>query len=345
MTGPKSLLEVKDGRTFLDVIAAPGAGAARALRRAAAAGAHELASPRATTRWRRCAATRASRPTCRWTSCRTRSRSSRADDLQPVSWPADPGAGVVPARARRPLHRARSLRDARRAARARLPLGLRVELRQPRRRRSSRASSPGWRARSCRSPMEAPRAPRPTARAGTSPARRDGGLVLRETAQTPDGGPDAFQDVGRHRYFNTNNLWVDLRGAARHAATRATACSALPMIVNRKTVDPARQVQRPRSSSSRRRWARRSASSTGARALRVPRTRFAPVKTTNDLLVLRSDAYELHDGRARRAGARRATAPPVVDARRRATTSCVADFEQRFPAGPPSLRGVRPARR
>ena len=29
----------------------------------------------------------------------------------------------------------------------------------------------------------------------------------------------------------------------------------------------------------------------GARALRVPKSRFAPVKTTDDLLLVRSDAY------------------------------------------------------
>ena len=58
----------------------------------------------------------------------------------------------------------------------------------------------------------------------------------------------------------------------------------LPMIVNRKTVDPGDPASPRRSSSSRRRWARRSASFEGARALRVPRGRFAPVKTTDDLL-------------------------------------------------------------
>ena len=36
----------------------------------------------------------------------------------------------------------------------------------------------------------------------------------------------------------------------------------------------------------------------GARALLVPRTRFAPVKSTDDLLLVRSDAYELARGRA-----------------------------------------------
>src|SRR4051794_31467539 len=38
----------------------------------------------------------------------------------------------------------------------------------------------------------------------------DGQLVLREIAQTPDEDRDAFQDIERHRYFNTNTLWVSL---------------------------------------------------------------------------------------------------------------------------------------
>src|SRR6185436_4409429 len=40
--------------------------------------------------------------------------------------------------------------------------------------------------------------------------RRGGGLLLRETAQTPDEDLAKFEDVTRHRYFNTNTLWVDL---------------------------------------------------------------------------------------------------------------------------------------
>jgi UTP--glucose-1-phosphate uridylyltransferase len=42
-------------------------------------------------------------------------------------------------------------------------------------------------------------------------SRRDGGLVLREIAQTHDDDVAAFQDIERHRFFNTNTLWVDLR--------------------------------------------------------------------------------------------------------------------------------------
>ena len=38
----------------------------------------------------------------------------------------------------------------------------------------------------------------------------NGGLLLRELAQCPDENADAFQDVTKYKYFNTNNLWVNL---------------------------------------------------------------------------------------------------------------------------------------
>src|SRR5919198_1067243 len=74
----------------------------------------------------------------------------------------------------------------------------------------------------------------------------------------------------------------------------------------------------------------------GAAAIRVPRRRFAPVKTTNDLLMLRSDAYLLtEDARVELAPERR-DRPPFVDLDPR-YFKLVQDFEERFPAGPPSL--------
>ncbi len=38
----------------------------------------------------------------------------------------------------------------------------------------------------------------------------DGRFVLREVAQCPEEDRPFFQDIQRHRYFNTNNLWIDL---------------------------------------------------------------------------------------------------------------------------------------
>ena len=46
-------------------------------------------------------------------------------------------------------------------------------------------------------------------------ASRAGQLILREAAQCPDDDEDAFQDISKHRYFNTNNLWIDLEVRSR----------------------------------------------------------------------------------------------------------------------------------
>jgi UTP--glucose-1-phosphate uridylyltransferase len=73
----------------------------------------------------------------------------------------------------------------------------------------------------------------------------------------------------------------------------------------------------------------------GARALHVPRRRFAPVKTTNDLLALRSDAYVLHDDK-RVELAQEREEPPFVDLDSD-FYKLIAQFDQRFPAGAPSL--------
>jgi hypothetical protein len=80
-----------------------------------------------------------------------------------------PRARMGAAGARRPLHRARHVGAPRRPAGARLPLRVRVQRRQPRRRSWTRGSSAGSRARRCRSSWRSPSAPRPTARAATWP--------------------------------------------------------------------------------------------------------------------------------------------------------------------------------
>merc|ERR1719245_342057 len=40
--------------------------------------------------------------------------------------------------------------------------------------------------------------------------KKDGGLTLRESAQCPKEDEKAFENTEKYRYFNTNNLWVDL---------------------------------------------------------------------------------------------------------------------------------------
>jgi len=167
--------------------------------------------------------------------------------------------------------------------------------------------------------------------------RPGGGLVLREVAQTPDEDLGAFQDIARHRFFNTNTLWIDLRALSAVLEERGGVLG-LPMIVNRKTVDPGDSASRPVIQLETAMGAAIDVFD-GAQAIRVPRERFAPVKTTNDLLALRSDAYVLHDdGRIAIAAARAdaGAGAPLVDLDPK-HFKLVRDFDARFAAGPPSL--------
>jgi UTP--glucose-1-phosphate uridylyltransferase len=158
--------------------------------------------------------------------------------------------------------------------------------------------------------------------------RSDGGLLLREIAQTPDSDVDAFQDIARYRYFNTNTIWFDL-----HAIGDMPP---LPLIRNVKTVDPSDKAS-PEVVQIETAMGAALGVIEGARALRVPRDRFSPVKTTNDLLALRSDAYEVgSDGRVVLVAERNGS-PPDVDLDPD-HFKLVADFEPRVAAGAPSLR-------
>jgi UTP--glucose-1-phosphate uridylyltransferase len=162
--------------------------------------------------------------------------------------------------------------------------------------------------------------------------RDDGGLVLRESAQVPDEDQDAFQDNERHRFFNANSIWINLRALKRMLAERDGVLG-LPMIVNRKTVDP-NDSGSPEVIQLETAMGAAIGVFDGAAAVHVPRARFVPVKTTNHLLVVRSDAFELGDDWTLRLADGR-DAAPIVELSDE--FKLLRDFESRFPAGPPSL--------
>ena len=332
MTGPKSLVEAKDGLTFLDIIVRQ------------VLGVRERHGVRL--------------PLVLMNSFRTREPSLkalerypeldvglpldfvqgrvpkiRADDLAPVEWPADPELEWTP-----PGHGDiyTSLMTSGMLGRL-LDRGFEYAL-------MANSDNLGavldprvlaWFAREeLPFAMEVLRRS-PADRKGGHIARRSGGgLVLRESAQVRDEDQDAFQDVERHRYFNTNNLWVNLRTLREVLGVRDWVLG-LPMIVNRKTVDPS-------DSSSPAVFQLETAMGAaidvfeGAAALLVGRPRFAPVKTTNDLLVLRSDAYELDEEYAVELAAARRGEPPFVDLDPD-NYKLLPDFDLRFENGAPSL--------
>ena len=175
-------------------------------------------------------------------------------------------------------------------------------------------------------------------RKGGHLAQREGRLILRESAQCPEQDKVAFQDIERHHFFNTNNLWLDLDVVADQLE-RAPEGLPLPVMPNEKFVDPT-------GAGGRRCLQLESAMGAaiecfaGAEAIRVPRHRFAPVKTTNDLLRLWSDAYRLTDD---------SRMVPVDPETSRVCEidldpsyyAGVEDLELRFPHGPPSLVACR----
>ena len=175
------------------------------------------------------------------------------------------------------------------------------------------------------------------ARKGGHIARRlsDSQLILREAAQTPPGDEDSFGDYRHWRFYNTNNLWVSLP-ALSSLLDAFDGVLELPLIVNRKTVDP----RNPKSTVVLQLESAMGAaigSFPGARIMCVPQTRFAPVKTTDDLLVLRSDVYRISDGSLVEPIPERAGALPFVELDP-AYYKLMDEFESRFASGPPSLR-------
>jgi UTP--glucose-1-phosphate uridylyltransferase len=178
--------------------------------------------------------------------------------------------------------------------------------------------------------------------ADRTPADRKGGhlcrlssgrLALRESAQCPPGEADEFQDIELYRYFNTNNVWVRLPALAE-LLERHDGALPLATIVNRKHLDP-RDPESPEVVQLETAMGAAISLFDEAVAVRVPRRRFSPVKNANDLLGVRSDAFELtEDGRVVLAAGR--SAPPTIDLDPR-FFKLLDDFEARFPAGPPSL--------
>jgi UTP--glucose-1-phosphate uridylyltransferase len=172
----------------------------------------------------------------------------------------------------------------------------------------------------------------PSDRKGGHFARRrdDGRIVLRETAQTAPEDKEALADLDRHRFTSTNNLWFDLAAMKAELDAR-DGILGLAMIRNEKTVDPS-DASSPEVIQIETAMGAAIEVFEEATTIEVGRDRFVPVKTTNDLLVLRSDCYRLDEDSVLDQVVEHV---PFVDLG--PAYKLVAGFEQRFPDGVPSL--------
>jgi UTP--glucose-1-phosphate uridylyltransferase len=173
----------------------------------------------------------------------------------------------------------------------------------------------------------------PSDRKGGHFARRtsDGRIVLRETAQTLPEDKAALADLDRHKFASTNNIWIDL-AALREALQAREGRLRLPFIRNVKNVDPTDSAS-PEVVQLETAMGSAIEVFDGAATVAVGRNRFVPVKTTDDLLVLRSDCYVLDEEFVLH---RTSDALPFVELGK--AYKFVGPFAERFPDGPPSLR-------
>ncbi len=334
MDRAKSLLPVRDGMSFLDVLI----GQVRAARRA-----HDVALPLILmnsfrTREQSVAALRTHPdievPGLPLDFLQNQEPKLRADDLTPVDWPVDPTLEWCP-----PGHG-----DLYTAI---LSSGVLQALLEQGYRYASisnadnlgaapSATLAGWFAGSG-APYAAELCRRtPADRKGGHLAirRSDGRLILRDTAQTAPEEMHFFTDEHRHPYFHCNNLWFDLQMLHAALVDRGSVLG-LPLIRNTKTVDPT-DPDSPEVVQVETAMGAAIEVFAGAQAIVVGRDRFLPVKTTDDLLLLRSDAYtHAQDGTLQRAS----EPTPLVQLDPRFYRA-MADFDARFPAGPPSLRSA-----
>ena len=333
LSGAKSLLEAKDGLSFLDIIARQ----VLALRAEHDARLPLVLMDSFSTREDSLAAL-AAHPDLDvglpLDFLQNKEPKLLVDGLTPVEWPDDPALEWCPP-GHGDLYTALVTSG---MLAALLERGLRVrvrrQLRQPRRgagpphprlaaRRADAVPDGGHRAHGGR----------PQGRPPRHAAAPTGGSSCARPPRRPRRTSRRCRTSRRHRYVNTNNLWVDLR-ALDAAMRERDDVLGLPMIRNQKTVDPSDKSS-PAVYQLETAMGAAIEVFEGARALRVPRTRFAPVKTTDDLLALRSDAYALtDDARVVLAGDRDSAPYVALDSEH---YKLLRDFEERFPKGPPSL--------
>ncbi|CAA6673438.1 unnamed protein product [Spirodela intermedia] len=132
----------------------------------------------------------------------------------------------------------------------------------------------------------------------------EGRVQLLEIAQVPDEHVNEFKSIEKFKIFNTNNLWINLKAIKRLVEGDALKMEIIP---NPKEVDGVKILQLETAAGAAIRFF------DNAIGVNVPRSRFLPVKATSDLLLVQSDLYTLADGFLVRNKARTNPANPAID--------------------------------
>lgn len=160
---------------------------------------------------------------------------------------------------------------------------------------------------------------------------KTGNLLLREMTQVHPEDEASATSIDKHPYFNTNSIWVRV-DALKSKLEEYHGILPLPVIINDKTVDPTDPQTQPVIQLETAMGAAASLFE-GATCVQVDRMRFLPVKTTEDLFIMRSDRFHLTDSYEMEDG--NYIFPNVsLDPK---FYKNIADFDSRFPYGVPKL--------
>jgi len=116
----------------------------------------------------------------------------------------------------------------------------------------------------------------------------EGKLRLLEVAQVPKEHEEDFKSVKKFNVFNTNNLWMRLDAVQNNIQEGILD---MEIIVNPKTLENGLNVYQLETA-----VGAAMKSFENAVGINVPRSRFLPVKKTDDLLLVMSNLYSLNNG-------------------------------------------------
>lgn len=132
----------------------------------------------------------------------------------------------------------------------------------------------------------------------------EGSVRLLEIAQVPSEHVEDFKSVRKFKYFNTNSVYINLKAIKRLMEEGGME---LDIIVNNKTADngvPVIQLETAVGAAIKH--------FKNAHGVNVPRSRFLPVKSCSDLLLVTSDLYSVQHGSLRMNPNRMFSQTPVV---------------------------------
>ncbi|KIP04108.1 hypothetical protein PHLGIDRAFT_110014 [Phlebiopsis gigantea 11061_1 CR5-6] len=148
----------------------------------------------------------------------------------------------------------------------------------------------------------------------------DGHIRLLEITQVPSEHVEDFQSARRFKVFNTNNLWINIKSLKR---VMNHAGMGLDLITKEKVASDGHTVIQLETAAG---SAMRHFNS--AHGVHVPRSRFLPVKTCSDLLLLKSDLFSLQNARLVLSAERMFATTPVIKLGEHYRN--VAEFQERF---------------